>query len=759
MGFFERPDPRLAQCADPAPVAATARALTRHALALAICGATLLTAYAADISVGLHEAATTRGRLALAGLYDTVTIVRDRRDIPHIRAHNEHDLFFAEGFVEGSDRLFQLDLTRRYAYGRLAEVLGPKAIPYDETQRAVDIDGIARRQLRALSGADLAAVAAFAQGVNAAAATQPLPAEFRMLLYHPAPWTEQDSVAVSIVASLELADSWHAIFARDAVWRTQGPRCFDALMPLSDARYDVDVNGANDVQRSRLPHVSCSASSVAAHSRPVIGSNAWAAGAARSVDGDALLANDPHLDLTIPGIWYLVDLQSPQLHAAGATVPGIPGVVLGHNERLAWASTNAAMATASIFDAGRLRRGGWVTERFRVRFSHEVRVAYYRTAREFSVPNENKPNAVALVRWPVYAQARSTIGTALALDRARDLSEALRILANYPGSPQNFILADRRGQVAYHVAGLVPDDPAWDRYVHAARDLRAVYAPIPFARLPGTGPSRNAILISANNKAYGSNYPYRLSAQFEPPYRAYRVAALLHARPTYDAVYFSRIQLDTLSPIDLEIARDIVRFARSDSLSRGAAQNLALLAGWDGRYEPESRAAALEHALRLSVFAEDSEFSTRLNQLRSASASAPELGADLAGTLGYAFNPRQPWGEAGGMRIEHLLAPLNFGFLNGDWLPGQGDEYTIHLQEPGIAQGFRAVWDVGDWDRGGIAIPSGESGEQGSGHYTDLTRQWVAGVLEPLPFGAAAIRRQARGVLELEPTSPAAIRP
>ncbi|HZV77277.1 MAG TPA: penicillin acylase family protein, partial [Candidatus Babeliales bacterium] len=584
-----------------------------------------------------------------------------------------------------------------------------------------------------------------------------LPVEFRMLLYRPAPWTPKDSVAVSVVASLELADSWHAIFARDAVWRAQGPRCFDALLPLSDARYDVDINGTSEWQPLRAATPSCSASDIAARTHPAIGSNAWAAGAARSVDGHALLANDPHLDLTIPGIWYLVDLRSPQLHAAGATVPGIPGVVLGHNERLAWASTNAAMATSSIFEAGRLQRGAWVTERFHVRFSRDVRVAYYRTAREFSLPNENKPASVALVRWPVYAESRSTIGTALALDRARDVGEALRILANYRGSPQNFILADRRGEVAYHVAGLVPNDPAWGRYVHSARDLQADFAPIPFSRLPGAGPSRSAILISANNKAYGPFYPYRLSAQFEPPYRAYRIAALLHGRAKYDAAYFARMQLDTLSPIDLEIARDVVRFARSASPSRNAIENLDLLARWNGRFEPASRAAALEHALRVGIFESGSGLGTRLSELRGNPESAQDLEADLDGTLGYGLGDPRPWRDAGGMRVEHLLAPLNFWFLNGAWLPGEGDEYTIHLQEPGITQGFRAVWDAGDWDRGGIAIPSGESGERGSGHYTDLTRAWVAGGLQPLPFSAAAIRREALSVFELEPRSQARV--
>jgi penicillin amidase len=754
VGFFERPDPRLIEIADPTPAGAIGRALRRHGVALVICLAAALGAYAVDVETGLRESAVTRGTITMHGLFDRATIVRDRRDIPHIRARNEHDLYFAEGYAEGSDRLFQLDLTRRYAYGRLAEVLGPKAVPYDLVQRAVDIDGIAQRQLRALARSDRTAIAAFSAGVNAAAATQPLPVEFRLLRYRPALWTPKDSLAVSIVASLELADSWQDVFARDAAWRQSGAQCFAALYPLSDTRYDVTVDGARDALPTQRPANACDASDVAAlpNRRPT-GSNAWAAGARRSVDGHALLANDPHLDLTIPGIWYVVDLESPQLHAAGATIPGIPGIVLGHNERVAWASTNADMATTSVFDAGRLHGGSWVTERFGVRFSRAVSARYYRTAREFSVAADDAdPKALAFVRWPIYAQTRSTIATGLALARARDVRDALRILARYRGSPQNFILADRSGAVAYHVAGLVPNDPAWGRYVHPASDLRETFAPIPFARLPQRTPARDAVLVSANNKAYGREYPYRLSAQFEPPYRAYRIAQLLRAQSRYDVDDFSRMQLDTLSPIDLEIARDLVRIARAHPADDEAAQALRLLAHWDGRYRPNSRGAALEHAVRAAVFGEGSGFDPQLAALRDDSGASLGLKRDLLATLPYvAVHDRRAWGDAGRIRIEYLLSPLHFTFLDGAWLPGEGDEYTIHLQEPGLAQGFRAVWNVGDWDRGGIAIPSGESGEPGSGHYTDLTRDWVDGVLRPLPFSAAAVARNVASVLVLRP--------
>jgi penicillin G amidase len=740
------------QSADPTPGSAVAIACVRHASALALCIAAVTGLYAINVVAGLRETARNDGVVVTSGLRDSVRIVRDARNVPHIVAGTDRDLYFAEGYAQGSDRLFQLDVTRRYAYGRLAEVLGARVLALDKIQRAVDIDGVASRQLAALSPQDREAIAAFSAGVNAAAASQPLPVEFRMLLYRPEPWTPKDSLAVSIVASLALADSPQAIFERHATWRHRGARCFDSIFPLSDSRYDVTIGGNVAASPDHKPARDCGEAAIARGSgRHGIGSNAWAAGADRTSSGRALIANDPHLDLTIPGIWYLIDIRSPHVHAAGATIPGIPGVVLGHNENLAWASTNAEMATTSVFETGRLRRGSWRIERFHVRFARDVALAYYRTPREFSVPNDNDSAAIALVRWPVYSQKESTIATMFALDRARSVEDALGILSRYRGSPQNFILADRKGAVAYHVAGIVPNDPAWGRYVHPARDLRKNFAEIPFARLPALGPSRNAVVLSANNKPYPSGYPYRLSAQFEPPYRAYRIAQLLRARSRYEPGYFAEMQLDTRSPIDEEIAADLERVSRTRSSQRLDAAVIEGLGRWNGRFDPDSRAATLEHAIRVALFGEASPLGPRLAELRAHVHGPAELTQDLSASLAFLPDDNRAWRDAGATRIEHPLAPMNFGFLNGPWLPGSGDEYTIHLQEPGFAQGFRAVWEVGNWDRGGIAIPSGESGEPGSPHYTDLAGDWINGALRPLPFSDSAVRKSASQVLILQP--------
>jgi penicillin amidase len=759
MGFFERPDPRETECAERDAASAVFLMLRRHALGIACATVVAAMYYATGVFAGLRSAATTNGAIGGLGVRSEVSIRRDERDVPHVSARSERDAIFAEGFVEGSDRLFQMDLARRYALGQLAEVLGAKVLPIDIEQRYAAIGPIADRQWQHLDRYDRSLLEAYSDGVNAALTVQPLPVEFRLLAYRPRAWSPRDCLAVAAVATLELADSWHRIFSRDAAWRRNGPRGFDAISPLSDPRYDVALNGTQSpgqgfsfTVRREMPErtsVREAFRNEAVDEKPRPGSNVWAAGSMRTVDGRALLANDPHLDLTIPGIWYLVDIRFPGVHVAGAAIPGVPGVVLGHNERIAWGASNAQTATASVYDAGALSHSAWVAQRFHVRFAKDVVRAYYRTAREFGVPNDNDRNELALVRWPPYAQTQSTISAFLALDRANGVRDALAILSTYRGSPQNFVIAGTNGAVAYHLAGAIPDDPAWGRYVHPARDLRSPMPLVPFDALPGIAPALSRVVLSANNKMYGPAYGRRLSPSFEPPYRAYRIAELLAARRSYDAAYFARMQMDALSPVDLEIARAVVRIARANPLDVPGAL-VSALAAWDGRFTPGSKAASIEHAIRTSMLEQAPSMGALLAALRDDARPSYALAA-VRDALSPALRREAAWGTAGAVAVEHPLAPLRFTFLNGPALEGLGDEYTIHLQEPGFTQGFRAVWDVGSWDAGGIAIPNGESGEPGSGHYRDLAGAWEKGTLQALPFSETAIARATRATLILLP--------
>jgi len=687
----------------------------------------LILIFAGNVFFGMRAVAQTTGTVSGLALHGPVRIARDGRGVPHIVAGDEHDLFFAQGYAEGSDRLFQMDLTRRYVTGTLAEVLGNAALESDESARAVPIAQIVAAQWSALAPRERDALQAFSDGINAAIEREPSPAEFRILLYHPKPWTPQDTLAVGMATVLDLTDTWNDIAPRDRDWRSKGAKGFARLHPLTDPCYDAPVvDGLAKI--SEAPKCAAQRASALDGSVP-IGSNEWAAGGAHTASGRALLANDPHLRLGIPGVWYLVDLQAPGFHAAGAAFPGTPGVVLGHNDRVAWGSTNGTVAALSVYDAPQnLAKSGWHDETFEVRFGKTVTKPYYRTASEFGVRLSD--TRFVLVRWDAYAHPRSPIATFDALDRARDLADAERALVRYPGPTQNFELADASGAVGYRMAGVIPDDPAWARYVHLATDLAHPYGIVPDARLPRVAPSRSAVVWTSNNKPYADGYPYRLSPEFAPPYRAYRVAQLLHERRRYDLEYFRAMQLDTLSIPELALARYV-----------GDPRT----AGWDGRVAAGSTAATVAVLERIAA-------TQRLNQamprvLIAARARPPGRTPSIDATAAVT-----PWGTYGAVQVKHPLAALGLGWLlNGTQFPGNGDAFTVHVQGSGTSQSFRAVWDVGDWDTGGIVLPQGESGRPGSPHYTDGADDWLAGTLVALPYSAAAVERATRAIETLSP--------
>jgi penicillin amidase len=729
----------------------------------------IIVVYAINAYAGMRAAAQTSGILQVAGLNAPVEIVRDDRGIPHIRARNDADLFFAQGFAEGSDRLFQMDFIRRYVFGRLSEVVGQPALHSDENARVVDIRGIVARQWLALRARDRAMLQSFSNGVNAAMRQQPLPVEFRLLLYRPEPWKPQDTLAAGMATVLDLIDSWDDVIRRDDVARHRAvPIRLTDLYTITDPAYDAPIAPSRPLRVPSLQPllINKALQSAASIERASIGSNEWAVGANHSVTGRALLANDPHLRLGIPGVWYLVELRSPALHIAGATLPGVPGVILGHNNDIAWGATDATVVTEVVYRTNfKNARTRWET--FHVRFGRDVRTAYKQTAHGFTAQS-NGVDAYA-VDWNVATQPRTPVTAFAGLDRARSIREALAALGPYPGPPQNFVVADRSGAVAYHIAGLIPHDPSWGLRVHAASDPH--YGYIGFQQLPQVAASRDALLFTANNRTYGEGYPYRLSPSFGPPYRAARIKMLLHSRAQLSIEDMSAFQADTLSLPERDLARAILAAVRRKGLTKDRALSpyVTALAQWNGRFDPNSRGAAIAWEVRrvavaqlarslvpklyedYQTSADGSDFMLLMRLLR-----ARPLDDLLVVSLRKAIETDgvhllEPWSEFSAVTIRHPLASLGFSFLNGAKLPGDGDGYSIHVQRATSSQSFRAVWDVGNWDAGGITIPSGESGEPGSGHYKDQSPAWIAQRLIPLPFSDPAVRAAARATLTLQP--------
>ncbi len=554
-----------------------ARLLLRTLLTVLVILLLVVAGYALNVTIGMHAHPRENGSISGLPIRAPVTILRDDRGVPHVVAASQHDLFFSQGYVEGADRLFQMDLLRRFMLGRLAEVFGSSALAQDESQRNVPVRDIAQRQYERLPAAERDLLKAFSDGVNAAMSRESLPVEFRILAYRPRPWTPQDSLAVAMATVLDLTDTWNDIAPRNAAYRSGGLARLNALFPLTDPCYNAPVLlGLGAMAPGAACRRNVALAGELADSRAPVGSNEWAAGAAHTGTGRALLANDPHLSLEMPGVWYLIDLRAPGFHAAGATLPGCPGIVLGHNEHVAWGATNGTVTSLSAYlPPSHLDPSGWQSERFEVRFGRSVAATYYRTRDFFGA--KTKRDGVVMVRWDAYTHPDSPASAFLELDRAATIDAAAAALKRYPGPTQNFVLADTSGRAAYYLAGHIPNDPARGRWFHPAADLAQRYPIVPFERLPSVAPSRNAIVWTANNQMYGPSYPLALSPQFAPPYRAYRIAQLLRERRTYDVGYFTRMQLDVLSLPERAMAHEIAAALRARDALLGAA-----LAGWDG---------------------------------------------------------------------------------------------------------------------------------------------------------------------------------
>jgi len=687
--------------------------------------------YAINAALGMRAHARYTGTISGLRLHAPVSILRDDRGVPHILAGNDGDLFFAQGYVEGSDRLFQMDLLRRFIRGELAEVFGGAALRTDEEQRAIPIRAIVAAQWRHLDLPTRRILGEFSDGVNAAMRREPLPVEFRLLGYKPRAWTPEDSLAVGMAEVLDLIDDWDAIAPRDAAYRRGGLSLLRERFPLTDPCYDAPVTAGlagmapgHRCNRWRLNTLVSELSDT----RAPIGSNEWAVGANLTAHKRSLLANDPHLGLGIPGVWYLIDLHSPGYRVAGVTLPGLPSVVLGHNERVAWGATAGTVTSLSVFKPPvHLDEAGWQNEPIGVRFGRTITKRFYRTKREFGVTT--KDGEFVLIRWVAYEHPSSPATTFLALDRAASTDAAIAVLGKLPQPSLNFALADTAGRAAYVLAGAIPNDPVRARWFHPATDLARDYPPIPFAALPKVRPSRNAIVWTANNKMYDSHYPLHLSPQFAPPYRAYRIAQLLRRGHAYDIAAFARMQMDVLSLPERELARTL-----APTVSRNDPALAQLLTGWGGEMDGASTTGTVVEAARLRL---TDHHNGRMPTLLE---TAHSLGNPWAKSTPAAA---VPWQVAGAVPVLNSLSKLGVNFLDGVTLPGNGDAFTLHVQTPGYAQSFRAVWDVGDWDSGGITLPQGESGEPGSGHYTDQAAAWIAGRLWPLPFSDGGVQRTA----------------
>jgi penicillin amidase len=765
------------------------------------------------------------GQIAVSGLIASVEVRRDRWGVPHLYAANEHDLFFAQGYSHAQDRLFQMDTLRRVGAGRVSELVGPSALATDRLARCFGWPRVARAVVDGADGYVVDVMAAYAAGVNAFIANGNLPPEFALLHYEPEPWGLADTAAWSAVLAWGLAGNWETELLRLSLLEALGPDKTADLAPHAAADYvsilgqeGIDAHFALALAESLREAVANLALGAVPRGRGV-GSNNWAVSGALTSSGRPVLANDPHLPPIFPALWYENHLVGGDYEVTGFTMPGVPGVIIGHNRQVAWGLTNAFPDVQDVlierFDPHDPTRyevnGRWesvelVEEVIRVRgqTDHTEIVRYTRHGPVFSdyLPQGGRDMAL---QWASYTPSNH-LRALLDMNRARDWASFAEALRPWGFPSQNVVFADTHGDIAYKMPGMVPrrrtgdgllPAPGWD-------DAFEWEDWIPFEELPTRVNPPSGFIVTANNRVHGREYPYLLTGEWLPDYRARRIEELLLAQVPIPFARHAQIQADTVS---LQARRFLPAALKSLDLPQGIVEPelveaLALLRAWDG----DMRADLVAPSLYFGWFTHFAEATTRqalggalAGQLLTAAPadtymldSFLELLPDLALqwledgapswigdvrplllpalrrtllVLEQQFGADQTawqWGNLHRIEAQHPLTRIPVA--GRPWqiapIPVGGDGYTVNQAdvlpkfppEPvKVIASCRLIMDVGAWDNSLAALPGGQAGQPGSPHYQDALQEWRNGRYHPLLFSRERVLAATESITLLRP--------
>ncbi len=569
----------------------------------------------------------TEGALELAALNAPVEVLRDADGIVTIRAQSEHDAAVALGFVHAQDRLWQMDLMRRLGAGRLSELMGPSALGTDRYMRTLGLYRVAEANAGHLSRPARALFEAYAAGVNAVIADPGLtrPVEFHLLEfpfgYEPEPWRVADSLVWGRLMALRLSGNWRSELSRARLARHLTPGEVDFLWPNYPPGGPVTIGK----QAGGLPW----------EPAPKGASNSWVLAGSQTQSGRPILANDPHLALTTPGLWYLARIETPERTVAGATAPGMPFVVFGHNESIAWGFTNTESDTQDLFiervskdDPARYdtpdgpRPFETREEVIAVQGAEAERITV-RTTRHGPVISDAVPlaqdvsgsDAVLALAWPALRPDDRTAEALYDINRARDWDGFRAALENFHSPQQNIVYADVGGTIGYIAPARVPIRKKGDGHAPVPGwsgefDWTGF---IPFDELPMTVNPPTGRIVAANNKIVPDDYPYLITADWMDHYRAERIHQMLdEARPATPEG--SRAMQQDILSLGARTLLPLLLAAKPET-DRGRVA-LSVLAEWDGRMDRNSAAPLIYHS-----------WLRELNRLLL----ADELGDDFAG--------------------------------------------------------------------------------------------------------------------------------
>ncbi|MGX1902376.1 penicillin acylase family protein [Thermolongibacillus altinsuensis] len=727
----------------------------------------------------------TEGELAVSGLSEQVKVVRDEQGVPHITAKNEHDLYFVQGFVQAQDRLFQMDLSRRQASGRLSEVIGEATVDRDKFFRTLGLRRAAEASYGAYSEEAKKVLQAFADGVNAyislAKKEGRLPLEFKLLNYEPEKWTPIDSLTIGKYMAFDLGGHWEGQAFR--YW---------ALKNLSEEKaYDLFPSYPKDSPTILQAYQDVPLSIEKAFANAVIppelnGSNNWVVSGEKTKNGKPLLADDPHLSLSTPSIWYQMHLQAPTVNVSGVIFAGIPGIILGHNEHVAWGVTNTGPDVQDLYIEKRnphnkhqfLYNGNWeeatiVKEPIQVKggktIPYEVAITRHGPViSEFAYPSDD--DTVLALRWTALDPSLE-LQAVLKMNQAKNWEEFEKALENFHVPTQNFVFASKDGTIAYKANGKIPIRQKGDGLlpVPGWTDEYEWNGFIPYEELPRSVNPKEGFIATANNKVIGDDYPYHISHHWAQPYRYMRIAQYLEGKDQLTLADMKELQMDQKNLWAEEFVPIMLKSLQSASLEEIDQKAIAQLEKWNYVDSPDKAAPLIFHLWMKEIphvlFKE--EIPEEIDQLfEGKQAVVDELIRRAAnGDVSPWFTEKGGLTEVLHTSLHNVLERLSekFGDDPSDWkwgdyhqlyfahpmsssssllkfflnrekpIPIGGSQVTVQaasFEENGIVNhgaSWRFVIDLSDIENGQHIVGPGQAGHFKSRWYHNQINDWAAG--------------------------------
>lgn len=767
----------------------------------------------------------TDGILQLAGLSAHVTVSRDTHGVPTIDAANVEDLFFAQGFVTAQDRLWQMDGMRRFAGGNLAEILGEDLVQHDRRQRILGLRQAAQMTVAQFSPEVRSHFEAYARGVNAYIQTHSnkLPFEFRVLGYKPEPWTPEDSALIAAQMVTDLSTPPEQALVREKILAKLGPQLTADLF-VNDSSHDRPPTMSRSIAAPNSEgddeeddgddsgtdsSVATGMELIVPHDNPVeddrfvVGSNNWVVSGAHTTTGKPLLSNDMHLGQQMPNLWYEAHLRSGQFDVAGVTLPGMPYVVVGHNQRIAWGFTNIGPTVEDAYyetfngDGNYLTPDGWKTPQHRREVIKikgkadevlDVVVTRHGPIVNELYPGESRPIAL---RWTLYDGIRNPF---FAVDSAHNWAEFRQAFSQLDAPAQNVVYADVDGNIGYQATGKIPIRASGDGSLpeDGSTDKFEWTSYVPFDKLPATFNPASGIIATANGRITPDGYPYSISTEWEAPWRADRIYRVLESGKTFSAADMLSLQTDISSEFDRYVAgRLVAAVDHSKNVPanvRGAAD---VLRNWDGRMTANSAAPVIavrarEDLVRLllepklrgggsesesSVNWKSYKWMMRTVWLENALREEPKrwlpdgyatydelLTAAMQAALQDPKLPHNPsswrWGDVNAVTIQHpILGKIWFlrPWAGPGVQPQSGSPYTVKAVSRTHGPSERMTIDLANLDRSTLNIVTGESGNPLSPYYMDQWKAWYEGFTFSLPYSQDAVAKAQVHQLILEP--------